>query len=98
MGIQEIISRQKVNFYHLRPGMPIEKGTETLADYLMSKPVRYVAYSYAQEAEYPISIYGYRLLPTTAPWARREATGQRTGFWNTKLNFSEVPYRFNKLH
>ncbi|NOZ68849.1 MAG: hypothetical protein GXP46_06320 [Deferribacteres bacterium] len=37
----------------LPPGMPFMKGSEALADYLISKSIRYIAYSYASEAGYP---------------------------------------------
>lgn len=34
----------------LPPGMPLFQGSEALADYLLSKSIQYVAYSYASEA------------------------------------------------
>ncbi len=36
----------------LPPGMPFFKGSEALADYLILKSIRYVAYSYASETGY----------------------------------------------
>ncbi len=36
----------------LPPGMPFFRGSEALADYLLSKSIRYVAYSYASETGY----------------------------------------------
>ncbi len=36
----------------LPPGMPFFRGSEKLADYLLSKSIRYVAYSYASETGY----------------------------------------------
>ena len=45
----------------LPPGMPFFKGPEMLADYLISKSIRYAAYSYASEAEFRWKDYEERL-------------------------------------
>ena len=42
----------------LPPGMPSFKGAEALANYLISKSIRYVAYSYANEANCSWKLYG----------------------------------------
>jgi hypothetical protein len=47
------------------PGMPFSKGSEALARYLASLHIRYVAYSYAGEAE-------RRKLPTYFPWMKNQ--------------------------
>jgi hypothetical protein len=43
------------------PGMPSFKGDEALANYLISKSIRYVAYSYANEANFSWKLYGKRI-------------------------------------
>jgi hypothetical protein len=58
------------------PGMPSFKGSEALADYLVSKSIRYVAYSYAKEAGFPKKLFGPR-LESSDPFAR---TGARFAF------------------
>jgi hypothetical protein len=45
----------------LPPGMPSFKGAEALANYLISKSIRYVAYSYANEANCSWKLYGKRI-------------------------------------
>ena len=45
----------------LPPGMPSFKGAEALANYLISKSIRYVAYSYANEANFSWKLYGKRI-------------------------------------
>jgi hypothetical protein len=47
------------------PGMPLFKGPEMLADYLISKSIRYVAYSYADEAGFRRKNFNSRL---NSPW------------------------------
>jgi hypothetical protein len=37
----------------LAPGMPVFKGPERLANYLLDASIRYVAYAYADEAQFP---------------------------------------------
>lgn len=55
----------------LPPGMPLFKGSEALADYLVSKSIRYVAYSYANGAGYSEKIAG----PESTPWAKSQNLG-----------------------
>ncbi|NET58677.1 MAG: hypothetical protein F6K47_21735 [Symploca sp. SIO2E6] len=55
------------------PGMPFFKGSEALADYLSSKSIRYVAYSYASEANFPFEDLQKRLSPETDTWTRTQA-------------------------
>jgi hypothetical protein len=55
------------------PGMPTGKGPQALADYLLSKSIRYVAYAYGNEAGYTRQGYGDRLNPKEPPWLQREA-------------------------
>jgi hypothetical protein len=54
------------------PGMPFFKGPDALADYLISKSIRYVAYSYASEAEFRFKDYESRLRYTSS-WVATEA-------------------------
>jgi len=56
----------------LPPGMPLFNGSEAWAGYMMSKSIRYVAYSYGDEAGFPKSL-SYRLSPYFDPWDRRRA-------------------------
>src|SRR5262249_17255389 len=46
------------------PGMPAFQGSEALARYLASKSIRYVAYSYSNEAGFPKSELGHRAEPS----------------------------------
>ena len=57
----------------LPPGMPFFKGPEPVAAYLLSKNIRYVAYSYKDEAGYTPAIFGDRLSPSIQIWIRTEA-------------------------
>lgn len=59
----------------LPPGMPSFKGEEALADYLVSKSIRYVAYSYANEANFPRKSLEGRLIvsPELPFWLRNQA-------------------------
>ena len=59
----------------LPPGMPSFKGEEALADYLVSQSIRYVAYSYANEANFPKKSLGGRLIisPDVSLWLQNEA-------------------------
>lgn len=53
----------------LPPGMPFFQGSEALADYLTSKSIRYVAYSYASEAGFARDEYEWMLDPQkSSPW------------------------------
>lgn len=54
----------------LPPGMPFFKGDEALADYLISKSIRYVAYSYANEAEHRKVTLRKSLGPKAHPFIR----------------------------
>jgi hypothetical protein len=45
------------------PGMPFFKGPGALADYLISKSIRYIAYSYADEANFPKARFGHWINP-----------------------------------
>jgi hypothetical protein len=56
----------------LPPGMPFFRGAEALADYLNSKSIRYVAYSYANEANFQWSQFGER-LKNPYSWVRTQA-------------------------
>jgi hypothetical protein len=40
------------------PGMPLLKGAEPIADYLVKQGIRYVAYSYASQAYFPRKSFG----------------------------------------
>jgi hypothetical protein len=55
--------------------MPSFKGEEALADYLVSKSIRYVAYSYANEANFPRKSLAGRLeiKPQVSFWLRNQA-------------------------
>jgi hypothetical protein len=56
----------------LPPGMPFFRGAEALADYLNLKSIRYVAYSYANEANFQWSQFGER-LKNPYSWVRTQA-------------------------
>jgi len=57
----------------LPPGMPSFKGEEALADYLVSQSIRYVAYSYANEANFPRKFFEPRLIPNKNKWLENQA-------------------------
>ena len=57
----------------LPPGMPSFKGEEALADYLVSQSIRYVAYSYANEANFPKKSLEVRLSPEWPFWLQNQA-------------------------
>jgi hypothetical protein len=57
----------------LPPGMPSFKGEETLADYLVSHSIRYVAYSYANEANFPRKVLEPILIPSPNKWVENQA-------------------------
>jgi hypothetical protein len=57
----------------LPPGMPSFKGEETLADYLVSHSIRYVAYSYANEANFPRHFFEPKLIPNPNKWLENQA-------------------------
>jgi len=56
----------------LPPGMPVGKGGEKLADYLLARDIRYVAYSYGNEAGFTEEIFGSMLRPHVNPLARTQ--------------------------
>ncbi|MBD0313116.1 MAG: hypothetical protein ICV86_09575, partial [Microcoleus sp. T3-bin5] len=56
----------------LPPGMPSFKGEETLADYLVSHSIRYVAYSYANEANHSRKEFEVRLSPEWPFWLQNQ--------------------------
>jgi len=57
----------------LPPGMPAFKGSEALANYLTSKSIRYVGYSYASEAGFSKKEFGGRLRSIAPVWLRTVA-------------------------
>ena len=57
----------------LPPGMPSFKGEEALADYLVSHLIRYVAYSYANEANFPRKFFEPMLIPNKNKWLENQA-------------------------
>jgi hypothetical protein len=54
------------------PGMPLSSGSEELAAYLLSQSIRYVAYSYANEAGFRKKHLSQR-LQARHPWVRTHA-------------------------
>jgi hypothetical protein len=57
----------------LPPGIPAFKGPDALADYLLQHGIRYLAYSYGDEAAFSRQEYGDRLKPNVNIWLRRGA-------------------------
>jgi hypothetical protein len=57
----------------LAPGIPIFKGPDALAAYLLHRGIRYLAYSYGDEATFSRAIFGDRLQPEVNIWIRRGA-------------------------
>jgi hypothetical protein len=57
----------------LPPGLPIFKGPEALADYLLQHNIRYLAYSYGDEASFSRALFSDRLEPRVNVWLRRGA-------------------------
>jgi hypothetical protein len=57
----------------LPPGMPSFKGEEALADYLVSQSIRYVAYSYANEANFTRHVFEPTLIPSSYKWLINQA-------------------------
>lgn len=57
----------------LPPGIPIFKGPEALADYLVHHGIRYLAYSYGDEASFSRALFSHRLDPQVNVWLRRGA-------------------------
>lgn len=54
------------------PGVPAFQGSEALAAYLTRLGIRYVAYSYADEAGYRASKFAERLNRSAPPWIRNQ--------------------------
>jgi hypothetical protein len=57
----------------LPPGMPAFKGSEALADYFVSKSIRYIAYSHASEAAFSKETFARRAKPNQHPWVKTAA-------------------------
>jgi hypothetical protein len=57
----------------LPPGIPIFKGPDALADYLVQHGIRYLAYSYGDEAAFSRHEFHERLGPNVNIWLRRGA-------------------------
>jgi hypothetical protein len=57
----------------LPPGIPIFKGPEALADYLVQHGIRYLAYSYGDEATFSRELFSGRLEAPAHLWIRRGA-------------------------
>jgi hypothetical protein len=55
------------------PGMPFFRGSDRLAEYLCLQPVRYLAYSYRNEAGFYDAMFQERLAPGREPWLRLQA-------------------------
>ncbi len=53
--------------------MPFFKGPEALADYLTAQGLRYLAYSYANQAGFSHQAYADRIGPDAHPWIRSES-------------------------
>ena len=53
--------------------MPSFKGEETLADYLVSHSIRYLAYSYANEANFTRHFFEPTLIPSSYKWLINQA-------------------------
>lgn len=57
----------------LPPGIPVFKGSEALAQYLIQHDIHYVAYSYGDDANFSRALFGDRLNPQVNVWLRRGA-------------------------
>jgi hypothetical protein len=57
----------------LPPGIPAFKGPDALANYLLQHGIRYLAYSYGDEASFSRHDYADRLKPYVNIWLRRGA-------------------------
>lgn len=57
----------------LPPGMPFKQGPEALANYFLSNSIKYIAYSYASQANFAKADFAKRLKPSTNAWLRSEA-------------------------
>ncbi|MDD2757936.1 MAG: hypothetical protein PHD72_00990 [Patescibacteria group bacterium] len=56
----------------LPPGLPFREGSEKMADYLLSVGVKYVAYSYGNEANFTKEANSGMLRVHVNPWLRAE--------------------------
>jgi hypothetical protein len=54
----------------LPPGMPFFLGSEPLAQYFLSHNIRYLAYSYKNQANFNLQLFGEALGPGIHPWVR----------------------------
>jgi hypothetical protein len=57
----------------LPPGIPAFKGSEALAEYLVQHGIHYVAYSYADDANFSRALFSDRLNPKVNIWLRKGA-------------------------
>ena len=57
----------------LPPGMPFFRGGDALAQYLLSKSIRYVIYAYGHEADFSREEFGHRLEKDAPVWVRTTA-------------------------
>jgi hypothetical protein len=57
----------------LPPGIPVFKGSEAVARYLTEHGIRYIAYSYGDEATFTKELFSGRLSPNVNIWIRRGA-------------------------
>ncbi len=55
------------------PGMPFFEGSEALATYLKSQSIRYVAYAYAEEANFPFNLLKGRVNTKKDSWRKAQA-------------------------
>lgn len=73
------------------PGIPVFRGADTLADYLIAQSIRYVAYSYSKKSQLP-NFYLREFLakhkPDDYPWLIKEL--------NLTLDFQENLERLSK--
>ena len=56
------------------PGMPVNQGAEALAKYLLDLGIRFVVFSYDNEANFSYQNYAYRLGPEQHPIRRTVAS------------------------
>jgi hypothetical protein len=56
----------------LPPGMPYKEGSEKLADYLLSVGIKYVAYSYGNQANFTREVNSGMLRVHVNPWLKAE--------------------------
>jgi hypothetical protein len=55
------------------PGIPFGEGPENLRNYLLSKGINYLVWSYGNWANFSRHMYGYRLGDQENSWIRSEA-------------------------